>query len=395
VTTYDADVVNDRPVVRLVALGSSIVVRCPDVPTAELVEAEWGWCLAPAGAGEAPDAELDLGGLSPADNGARWDTHPVTAEVTTTAVVRLRGEALVLHACGLANDRGEVVALVGSSGSGKTTAAATLGRHGFHYVTDEAVAVQPEGAVIAFPKPLSIIDPATLAKRQHSPADLGLSRPPADLTIRGVVLLDRQPDAAAASLERLDLVDGMTELFPHAPGLMGFARPLSVLSGILGLTGGVHRLTYPDVTAIGDLLETVLEAVDEDVVSVPADASFDPDDKRWALLDGQVRRRPVIDVIESADKAVVLVGDTPVTLAGLGLTVWRAAAEPVSIAELVHRVVAAHGDHPHARELVTATVDEMVEAKVLGWGYPRPARDVWPGTAPSIQDDTHPQVTCG
>lgn len=382
--------------VRLEALGSSIDVLCPDVITAQLIELEWAWCLESPGAETDSDAQIDMGPVPENGHFFPQSTYPVASEVTTTAVRRLRGEAVVLHACGLANDRGDVVALVGPSGSGKTTVAATWGRDSLHYVTDEAVAVRPDGAVIAFPKPLSIIAPDTLTKYQHSPADLGLSRPPPDLRIRGVVLLDRQPDAPAPILERLDPVDGMIELVPHAPGLTSFAQPLSVLTGILGLTGGVHRLTYSDVTTIGELIETVLEAVDGDAWSVPADACFDLDDKRWALLDGQVRRRPVTDIIESGDMAVALVDAAPVTLAGIGLTIWTAAAEPTSIAELVHRVVSTHGDHPHARELVTAAVNEMVEAKVLGWGCPRPAHEVWGGAAGHAQDGNHgSQVTCG
>ena len=51
----------------------------------------------------------------------------------------------MLHAAGIADADGLVVALVGPSGMGKTTASSYLARHGFGYVTDETVSIGPGG----------------------------------------------------------------------------------------------------------------------------------------------------------------------------------------------------------------------------------------------------------
>lgn len=80
--------------------------------------------------------------------------------VNHEAVGRTTGLVL-FHASAVEHD-GVVVVFPGESGAGKTTLAAALTQHGFRYVTDEAVALDPATLLIhPYPKPLSI-RPASL-----------------------------------------------------------------------------------------------------------------------------------------------------------------------------------------------------------------------------------------
>ena len=50
---------------------------------------------------------------------------------------------------------------------------------------------------------------------------------------------------------------------------------------------------------------------------------------------------------------------------GMAATVWLAAAEPATLADLVATATAAHGPHPDAPALVGATVESLVERGLL------------------------------
>ena len=98
----------------------------------------------------------------------------LTARVTLEGIESQHGRLWMLHACGLADPAsGATVVLVAPSGTGKTTAARVLGRT-FGYVSDETVAIGPDGAVVAYPKPLSLLEGGVRPKRQRSPRELGL-----------------------------------------------------------------------------------------------------------------------------------------------------------------------------------------------------------------------------
>ena len=52
----------------------------------------------------------------------------------------------------------------------------------------------------------------------------------------------------------------------------------------------------------------------------------------------------------------------------MGLTLWEGCATGASGDELLQAAIAAHGSHPEASELVSAILDEMVDAGVLQAG---------------------------
>lgn len=114
-----------------------------ELPTADLRE-RWARCLIEK-VGEARRIS-DFG--SPYE----WTSRATVASLEARA-----GELLMFHAAGLSASDGRVVALVGPSGTGKSTAARTLCRDDFGYVTDETVAVDDAQRVLPFPKPIAVI----------------------------------------------------------------------------------------------------------------------------------------------------------------------------------------------------------------------------------------------
>ena len=121
----------------------------------------------------------------PADQQGR----ALLSQVTIRAIEAAAGTRLMLHAAGIADADGLVLALVGPSGMGKTTASVYLSRQGFSYVTDETVSIGPEGDVLPFARPLSLRRSG--GEVQRSPDELGLGLSPRDLRIARIVLLDR------------------------------------------------------------------------------------------------------------------------------------------------------------------------------------------------------------
>ena len=87
-----------------------------------------------------------------------------------------------------------------------------------------------------------------------------------------------------------------------------------------------------------------------------------------ADVDGRFTQAEVRDAVRVDDEALFMVDRTPVRLSGLGLTLWEGCATGASGDELLQAAIAAHGSHPEASELVSAILDEMVDAGVLQAG---------------------------
>ena len=98
----------------------------------------------------------------------------LSQQVTLAAIEAARGRAWMLHAAGIATPDGPVVVLVGPSGRGKTTASRALGAV-YGYVSDETVAIDEDGRVWPYRKPLSVIEDFAAPKTQLAPSALGLA----------------------------------------------------------------------------------------------------------------------------------------------------------------------------------------------------------------------------
>lgn len=260
--------------VELELIGSRIDVRLAGAGAARLEKAlrtSWDRCLAPDPA--APpvavvEAVLDTDPYvlqSARDRGAVAgdDELPVmsalTQHLTTTAIAARHGELLMLHACALADPAtGRSVVLVAPSGTGKTTAALTLGRD-LGYLSDETVAIGAGDLVTPYPKPLSLLVDGLPPKVQTSPTALGLLPAPPSPRVAAVALLHRVPDAADPRIDLVPVLEALPALAEQSSALQLLPRPLHLLADLLERTGGLRRITYREVEDAAPLITSLLE----------------------------------------------------------------------------------------------------------------------------------------
>jgi hypothetical protein len=351
--------------VPLRALGVPAVVECTTAELAARVLRDWSRCLSADGAGGADDDVVTVS-LAPAKNldGA---LYVMTTGLTYRLIDRLTGSAMMLHACGLSDEDGNVLALVAPSGTGKTMAASVLARSAFAYVTDETVAVRPDGTVVPYEKPLSFVTSRLGSERksQQGPDDLGLRHAPAVLRPARVVVLDRDAEVRTPVLEPLTLVEGMVEVIPQTSALPTLERPLQQLAALLQRCGGVYRLRYAEIADTEELLADLLAEEVEPVEDWEALVREKGPEDEFVLLDGQLTVLDFDDAVRTEDEAVVLTDGVPRHLQGIGTTLWSAVLDGVTPDRLVDAVVAVHGDHPEAAAMVAAAVAAMEDAGLL------------------------------
>jgi hypothetical protein len=344
----------------LEALGSRFVVTCASAPDAAVLQQQWSR-LAAKGTG----LPIDLRWI-PVDQQGR----ALLSEVTSRAIEAAAGTRLMLHAAGIADGDGLVIALVGPSGMGKTTAASYLCRHGFGYVTDETVSIGPEGDVLPFGRPLSLRRPG--GEVQRSPDALGMGVPSGDLSIARIVLLDRVPGHAdSPTLTAVPLVDALLELIPQTSALATLPDPVQLMSRTIDRCGGVLRLTYGEMdervrSLMSELLGRQVEPHDPWHAFVPPPCSDGVASRRSASVDDQeLFQGNVLDGVATDGEALVLVGHVPVRLGEIGVAIWEAARDGVDPSEIVSMVEREHGAHPDAPRIVHEAVDQMLTAALL------------------------------
>jgi len=184
----------------------------------------------------------------------------LSQRVTLAAIEHQRGHLWMLHAAGLAFPDGRVVALIGPSGRGKTTASRMLGAH-LGYVSDETVGIDAEGRVLPYRKPLSIIEDGRAPKAQRPPSSLGLQPlPDAELRLAAIVLLDRDPDGPdAPRIDTVDLGDALGELVAQSSYLIHMEAPLQRMAALAAQTGGLRRVTYREASTLLAPLRSLCE----------------------------------------------------------------------------------------------------------------------------------------
>lgn len=301
--------------------------------------------------------------------------YAVSRAVTLASIRRRTGECLMLHAAGLAAPDGSTVALVAASGTGKTTAARTLG-HRLGYVSDETVAVEHDLRVRAYPKPLSVVtDPRRpTTKHERSPDDLGLARAPDHLHLAACVVVERDPDLTAPLLEPVGLVDAAALALPQTSAVARLDRPLDRLARALTAGHGPWRLRYAEV---GDCLDLVAELA---AGRAPGGV---PDPVTWEWVDGRdlpdagpsapgeptsgslVARGRFDDAIVSDGTALVLRDRVPTTLPGLAAVLWQRCAAPTPVDDLVAAATDLLGPHPEAEQVVLDTVRVLLGRQLV------------------------------
>ncbi len=309
--------------------------------------------------------------------------------VTLAAIEARRGELWMLHAGGVSDGDGNVVAIVGPSGRGKTTATRALARH-YGYVTDETVGIAPDGTVLPYRKPLSILGDPAGEKAQRSATELGLgSLPPGPLRLSAIVILDRDPGGPdQAVLERCGLAEALPELVEQTSFLADMPGPLRQVAGHVAAVGGVHRVTYREAETLAAVLAPLFRPRAKPEPDGTAASTQpqpqpqtqpEPDDPQAAVqLAPRYWRGPYLDVIElaastdaEAERLALLQPDasggaTLRIVDGIGPVLWRAAdGRPVE--ELVDAAVSAHGAPPEgdADAAVAAALDALADEGVL------------------------------
>ncbi|MFC7725620.1 hypothetical protein ACFQW6_10915 [Nocardioides sp. GCM10028917] len=201
-------------------------------PTTDVVEAE------------GPDVANALHYLSPA--------------VTTAAIDARAGELVMLHAAALADPAtGRTAVLVAASGTGKTTASVNLGRT-FAYLTDETSAITPDGVVLPYRKPLSIIDGGHL-KTQVAPSELGLLATEQECRLAALLVIERDPQhRGAPTVEPLETVDAIAAIAPQSSYLPSMDKPLHRLAELIHLVGGARQVRYAESADLEPVLAELL-----------------------------------------------------------------------------------------------------------------------------------------
>ena len=330
----------------------------------------------------APDGTVSLG--EGVHRGSDDDLPYALSRALTMASLRRRaGRSLLLHAAGLALPDGSTVALVGASGTGKTTASRALGR-ALGYVSDETVAIDPDGRVRPWAKPLSVVvgPESRWEKHEHSPDELGLLRAPDVLHLSAVVVLFRDPGLAGPPvLEQIDLVTAIELVVPQSSSLLALERPLDRLATLLATGEGPWRLTYREIEDCTDLIVEVAgtarargAAPEVEWVS-SQELSVDQRSEDMAETTGEraegvtmstvVRRSRHRDALTSEARTIVLHPAATTLLPGLASVLWEALDRPRTVAELVGDAEATMGRHPQSDAMVLETVRDLARARLV------------------------------
>ncbi|MDR2323413.1 MAG: hypothetical protein LBE60_17405 [Microbacterium sp.] len=338
------------------ALGARIRLTFADDlddATVEAIRASWEGAELPYDETAEPDdlvqvdAELEPEALA----------ESLTVRVTLAALGQRSGELLLFHACGVADPAGRVAAFVGPSGRGKTTLSRALGaRHG--YISDETIGVEPELAVHPYRKPLSVVRTGR-PKQQVSPDSAGLKpTPDAPLRLAALVLISRDADHPAPSIEQVAFPEAIAELAPQMSYLAELPRPLQTLAAVCDRIGGVVRLTYPDASTVPPIVPELLDHARVHEEWEPA--TVDGENPAFDLS-------PVSDAIRCGDRVVVLAHRWVHVLDGIAPVIWDALRAGKGVDEIVDEVVAAFGRPASGDpgELVAAALDQLVESGIV------------------------------
>lgn len=184
--------------------------------------------------------------------------HHLSPAVTTAAINARAGQLVMLHAAALADPAtGRTAVLVAASGTGKTTASVNLGRT-FAYLTDETSAITPDGVVLAYRKPLSIID-GSHVKKQIAPSELGLLATGRECRLAALLVIERDPQhQGEPTVEQLETVDAIAAIAPQSSYLPSMDKPLHRLAELIHLVGGARHVRYAESADLEPVLTQLL-----------------------------------------------------------------------------------------------------------------------------------------
>ncbi len=337
--------------VLILALDALVRVVPTNAAMADQVAAAWRRC---AGSGTSGAATITLARSELPLSDAMG--YRLTSEITRMAIEASAARLALLHGAAVASPDGRVVALVAASGTGKTTAALTLGRAGWGYVTDELVGIDGLD-VIGFPKPLSVVRPEDPeAKRQVGPDEAGLARPPGRLVLTRVGFLCREPGAAPS----LEPVPGLTAVAGLAAQSCGLTRLSGALRRLAGMVQGcgAWSVRYSESGQLDALLRELLDRKPAAFHWTPLDCSPSGPGTGWV-------RGAARDGLRCGGEAAVLVRDQVVQLGPLALSVWEELARPRDDADLLRELTRTHGPPPDDAAGLPALLADLRAAGVV------------------------------
>jgi energy-coupling factor transporter ATP-binding protein EcfA2 len=356
------------------AVGSCIAIDLTALDEGDeaAVRAAWTDALADA---DAQPVET----VTPRGSERAFMLSSLSQQVTLAAIEAARGRAWMLHAAGVATPDGQVVVLVGPSGRGKTTASRALGAV-YGYMSDETIAIDADGRVWPYRKPLSVIEDRAAPKTQLPPSALGLQPlPDAELRVAAVVLLDRDPEHPGEPVvETADLGDALADLVSQTSFLHDQPAALRFIAALAAATGGIRTVKYREATTLPSVIPQLARPAEPIVVSpkpahVVVEAAGDgPRFTRVEVADEAGVEDPdriaLLEIRENRQGHVTLLG-------GIAPAVWRA-ADRATLRQLTDAAIAAY-DEPEgfdAAAAVLVAVGQLLDAGLLVSDEPLIAR---------------------
>lgn len=352
------------------AVGSRIEIDLSRLGEADeaAVRAVWADATVEPGDGDPAPAAT----VVPYDSAPSHMLSSLSQQVTLAAIEAARGRAWMLHAAGVATPDGQVVVMVGPSGRGKTTASRALGAV-YGYVSDETIAIDADGRVWPYRKPLSVIEDPGAPKTQFAPSELGLQPlPDAELRVAAVVLLDRDPGHPGAPVvEVTDMGDALSELVAQTSFLHDQHAALRFIEALARATGGIRTVKYREAVTLPAIISELARPAGPIVVGEkPAHLVGEP----AAGDDGpRFSRVEVADevAIDDPDRIALLTiradkqGHVTV-IGGIAPAVWRA-ADGATLTQLVDAATTAYGvpEGFDATPAVLVAVGQLLDAGLL------------------------------
>ncbi|WP_255770733.1 PqqD family protein [Pseudarthrobacter sulfonivorans] len=291
----------------------------------------------------------------------------LTSRLTIAAILANAGELTMLHACGVADpSTGAVVGLVARSGTGKTTAASVMaGNYG--YVTDETVAIRPDGSVVPYPKPLSVKQENVVPKLQLGPDELGLQPAPANPFIQSIVLLDRVEGThpVLPTLNKVPLADALLALIPDSSSQGEIDQPLQSLCRLIDSVGGVWQATYSEAA---DLPEVIAPLFKQQLPTQPEWTAPGLEIEAGHIPASYIRRATAKDAVTIGDDLLVMLDNEILRLSGTGPAIWEATAGPITVDQIAEEVGKVHGRPEGYRDAVSEAVNQLIAKSVLELG---------------------------
>jgi hypothetical protein len=364
----------DVPPLHVRAMGVTVRINVADHESRDRLARQWVRALVEPDQPDHPPAGEPPPIVSTWSGGADSESsrdYGVTTRVTMAALQATAGRRVNLHAGGVADDQGRLLALVAPSGTGKTTATRALSTQ-LGYVSDETVSVDPDGTVHPHPKPLSVLhdERPKYEKTQLSPDDLELLPTPEKPRLARLVVLHRGDDGARG-LAPLPIGHALLQLVEQSSSMSQLPRPLHTLLGLVLDCGGAWALTYDEITDHVDELVAFLASA-PGAPEPPHTLVWHERQEAFPLTAGDdgplLARRPFAEAVEIDDELVVLTDSHAWLLAEMTLTIWLRLAAPCTLADLVATAEEAYGPHERSVEIVRAAVTTLAQEELVGWG---------------------------